>query len=316
MQSAPCAVSGPSRSLPGSRVRNSEWKCRNCRYINISKRERCKECCAEKDGLSEVPLKRTSSATLVLKALPPDVTERMIAETFQRYAEVKDVRYIESKKIAFIEFISPEKSSKAFEGFRYNDACLLLGSRYKAPSKISFADENRTKSSSAGDADWSTQVSIKQEAQAILMSCPALEPYNKYYTDRSREWLFDPETLYWYNYKTRSHYLLQLESQALVKVDKSTGDLCFQDSRALPEYKPLVKESLETVLDSQLSDKASKDRDTSTRHTIPQSVPGPVSISSVCYVCQRRFPSVEALRKHEMHSDLHKSNVANQAQPS
>ena len=38
------------------------------------------------------------------------------------------------------------------------------------------------------------------------------------------------------------------------------------------------------------------------------------NVSFICYICQRKFPSEEKLKLHEMKSELHKKNIEKQRQ--
>lgn len=291
-----------------------DWECSECHFRNFARRERCKECRSGR-SMSTSKNERSDSkvtASLVLKGLPSDASLSMITETFQRYGDPKDVRYIQLKRIAFIDFHTQEVCMKALEAFKHNDRNILIGSRFKEPVSVSFAEDSRaSKRRSPENADWSAQVSVREQAESILAACPALEPYNNFYTDREREWIFDPETLYWFNYKTESHYLMNVDSQTLAKVDRKTGKLCHDETLPLPKNESSSSIQVSgNKTDSE--DKAApvEQENADDKLLLTPSIPGPVVVASVCYLCQRKFASVEALKKHETLSDLHKANLA------
>jgi hypothetical protein len=155
--------------------------------------------------------------------------------------------------------------------------------------------------------EWEEQVSKRIKAEEILQMCPALQPFNELYIDAGREWLFNPDTLIWYSYTEKEYYRLHDEEQMLIRVDK-TGNFCFH----MNERRPLPK----NIGDAACSKQSASS--TPSRRSIPVNrfpdqalnIPGPVMQSIICALCKRKFRSLEALRKHENLSELHRGNLS------
>lgn len=165
----------------------------------------------------------------------------------------------------------------------------------------------------------STNGALHAAVDETLRLCPELEWLDTYYTDRSRVWIFDPISLYWFNSARKVHYRMICEQpgqQMLVRVDSESG--VFVTSRNEGDLVPLPAQRLQSVVTTSVDIHPKDTPSAQPMGTLPSStptsipIPGPVTVASqatVCLLCQRKFNTLELLRKHENFSKLHQANL-------
>lgn len=300
----------PGQSLSG----RSEWTCKSCGCHNYPSRECCRECRKARTSRSE-PLGALVSSSLILKGVPSDLDQWTIRSTFQSYSEVKAVRLVHAKRIAFVDFFSVAACYEALSKFRTNEGCVLQG--LLDPVTVEFA-----RGSPISLERWESELDIKEQAASILALCPGLEPFNTFYLDSYREWLFDPNNLYWFNYHSKNFYRMQGigTDHFLCKVDSKTGKFVTSDRdiRPLPATKAKVREPRPVISGGGESTESSKESRNQGQISLLVDVestvlPGSVTVvkAFVCHLCKRKFTTREALTRHESQSQLHRDNLAN-----
>ena len=227
-----------------------------------------------------------------------DITLEQIRKSIEKFVPVKEIRYIASKRIAFVDFKNP------------HDCSVLVARCQDGEVSIAGTNNKLTASFSAGltlhDTQLRVQLEMKQKAEEVLMLCPGLVLSGQYYTDNEKLWLFDPSNLYWFHTE-RKQYFGMTEDKELVPVD-AEGKVMDGERYPLPGLVCLASR----VDESQ----AQKIKSMSLTHHVvldePSQLPEPIiriGQGIVCTLCQRKFSSLEALRKHENLSQLHRSNL-------
>jgi len=149
--------------------------------------------------------------------------------------------------------------------------------------------------------------------------CPGPVPYGKYYTEMPEKiWLFDPETLYWFNQINRAYYRLVQEEETVRCIRRVDSLGAFMDPSSedfeyplpgttAPPSGPLEPPNISIGGHKKTSKGALA------RSTLPdtsQVIVVNEQADVICEICDRRFPSLEALRRHENLSELHAKNLA------
>lgn len=163
----------------------------------------------------------------------------------------------------------------------------------------------------AKDSDNHHTVSIKDAAMRTLQLCPGLVPDGeKYYTDdQDRQWLFDPDTLYWYNKRRKAYYRVVPDDETILRRVDDKG--VFVDSKDVPlpartiPHRPSISEER----DPQPERKRRADTINEIFPLTKKVVVVNPSEFTTCFICSRTFDSVHALRKHENLSELHRDNL-------
>lgn len=225
------------------------------------------------------------------------------------------MRLVHAKRIAFVDFFSVTACSEALRKFKANEGCVLQ--ELTDPVTVEFA-----RGSPNPHERWESELDIKDQAANILALCPGLEPFNNFYVDSYREWLFDPDNLYWYNYHSKNYYRMQDigTDHFLCKVDSKTGKFVTSDCdiRPLPATKAIVREPRPVISEEGESTDSSKESRNQGRISLLVDVettvlPGSVTVvkAFVCHLCKRKFTTSEALTRHESQSQLHRDNLSN-----
>ena len=164
--------------------------------------------------------------------------------------------------------------------------------------------------------DETSDASTRIHVSRVLELCPGLVPEgDKHYTDHpDRTWLFDPDSLYWFNKITKAYYRQVEEDETILRrVDKHGR---FTDSKNVPlpaRTLPIWVHEADTAGLTLEAAPRSKQHAVGTNQT-PASIDGDVIVinpseCTTCNVCDRKFDSSEALLRHENLSQLHKDNL-------
>jgi hypothetical protein len=168
---------------------------------------------------------------------------------------------------------------------------------------------------------------IHMQRSHILSLCPGLIPFGKYYTEMpEKKWLFDPDTLYWFNQENRSYYRIietYEEARPIIRRVDSSGNFVASDLR---DYEFTLPGDRQPPVSAKIVVHNTKNRTSPVREkmhvaknvsaVIPDTQPvvivnQAIEQSTVCRLCDRVFPSVEALMAHEKLSRTHAENLRN-----
>lgn len=159
----------------------------------------------------------------------------------------------------------------------------------------------------------SRATSIDEQAFRVLQLCPGLVPDGeKYYTDDpDRIWLFDPQTLYWYNKRLNAYFRESDTNETCIRrVDEKGRFIDSSGDVPLPARTiPIRTDTRDEPVDHQSVKKQRHEQLSSAIPLGEKVVVVNPSESTTCLLCSRKFDSVEALKKHENLSDLHRENL-------
>lgn len=187
-----------------------------------------------------------------------------------------------------------------FVNFSKRDACKICGVPKNANIPV---DDSRIKY-------------LREATMRTLELCPGLVPESdKYYTDdQDRLWLFDPDTLYWYNKRQQAYYRQSPENEtALRRVDDKGAFLNSKDI-PLPARKLSTRDHRTHDIRDGSPVRKRQRAEMASEHvplTEEAVVINPSELTT-CLLCSRSFSSVEALKKHENLSELHRDNLRKQ----
>jgi len=282
----------------------ADWICPLCNTNNFSKRKECFQCKVPKPGTpgcDKIPEKPAiATSTLTVSNLSPNTDEKLLSETFSTFAPVRNCRLLKDKEgnctTALVEFFSVEEATAALKQSHSllidNSTVRVSYARQNNPvsqaPEISIGNPAEMKSHTEHAPQSASQTPIVCDLNA-LEGVPDAEDYvydldSGFYFNPTINFYFDAKTRYFYDINEKSFYSYDQTLKKFVKLDSANTQQTEQ----------------EVVTKAEIKD---EDIDPALRGLFE------ISTGVICILCRRKFPSNEALLKHNQRSKMHKRNL-------